>query len=104
MPSPMNVSVPHTWNVQEGLEDYRRAGWYEYTLSIPEDWRGCRIRIHFEAGQKAERDDKDYETDSVVLCVFRTRIDCPNCLPVLSVNVKQPVTDRLPVTGCLNLY
>jgi beta-galactosidase len=49
LPSPITVTVPHTWNVQEGLEDYRGAGWYEYTLSIPEDWRGCRIRIHFEA-------------------------------------------------------
>lgn len=49
LPSPMNVSVPHTWNVQEGLEDYRGTGWYEYTLSTPEDWRGCRIRMHFEA-------------------------------------------------------
>ncbi|WP_157685508.1 glycoside hydrolase family 2 protein [Paenibacillus donghaensis] len=49
LPSPVNVTVPHTWNVQEGLEDYRGAGWYEYTLSIPEEWQGCRIRIHFEA-------------------------------------------------------
>ena len=49
LPSPIKITVPHTWNVQEGLEEYRGAGWYEYTLTFPEDWRGCRIRLHFEA-------------------------------------------------------
>ncbi|WP_310832062.1 glycoside hydrolase family 2 protein [Paenibacillus pedocola] len=49
LPSPMKVTVPHTWNVQEGLEEYRGAGWYEYTLYIPENWCGSRIRIHFDA-------------------------------------------------------
>ena len=49
LPSPVNVTIPHTWNVQEGLEDYRGAGWYEYTLQIPEEWQGCRVCIRFEA-------------------------------------------------------
>lgn len=25
------------------------AGWYEYSLSIPEEWSGSRFRLHFEA-------------------------------------------------------
>ncbi len=49
LPSPMKVTVPHTWNVQEDLEEYRGAGWYEYSLHIPENWRGSRIRIQSEA-------------------------------------------------------
>lgn len=49
LPSPNKVTVPHTWNVQDGLEEHRGAGWYEYTLNIPENWHGSRIRIQFEA-------------------------------------------------------
>lgn len=48
LPSPLPVSVPHTWNVQKGLEEYRGAGWYEQLLEIPEEWADCRIRLFFE--------------------------------------------------------
>ncbi|WP_339316300.1 sugar-binding domain-containing protein [Paenibacillus sp. FSL R10-2734] len=48
LPSPALVSVPHTWNVQEGLEEYRGAGWYEQTLNIPDEWANRRIRLAFE--------------------------------------------------------
>ncbi|WP_019908560.1 glycoside hydrolase family 2 protein [Paenibacillus sp. HW567] len=61
LPSPAAVSVPHTWNVQEGLEEYRGAGWYEQILNIPEEWTGCRIRIRFEAVYR----DKDIWVNGV---------------------------------------
>lgn len=48
LPASTLVSVPHTWNVQEGLEEYRGASWYEQTLNIPAEWAGCRIRLAFE--------------------------------------------------------
>ncbi|MEK3903007.1 MULTISPECIES: glycoside hydrolase family 2 protein [unclassified Paenibacillus] len=49
LPAPREVAVPHTWNVEEGLEEHRGAGWYEYSISIPEAWSGSRFRLHFEA-------------------------------------------------------
>jgi beta-glucuronidase len=30
-----NVSVPHTWNVMKGLEDYSGLAWYEKRLPCP---------------------------------------------------------------------
>lgn len=52
LPSPVTVSVPHTWNVQEGLEDYRGAGWYEQMLTVPDEWKDCRIRLSFEGAYR----------------------------------------------------
>lgn len=49
LPAPRQVAVPHTWNVEEGLEEHRGAGWYEYSISIPEEWSVSRFRLHFEA-------------------------------------------------------
>lgn len=49
LPSPVPAAVPHTWNVLDGLEEYRGAGWYEQKINIPDEWNGCRIRIRFEA-------------------------------------------------------
>lgn len=44
-----SVSVPHTWNVEDELEDYRGLAWYEYRFRAPEEWKGSLIRIKFEA-------------------------------------------------------
>lgn len=52
LPSPVTVTVPHTWNVQEKLEEYRGAGWYEQTLRIPEEWSGCRVRLFSEGAYR----------------------------------------------------
>ena len=43
------VQVPHTWNVQEGLEDYVGLAWYERTLYVPQEDRGKDVRIKFQA-------------------------------------------------------
>lgn len=53
------VSIPHTWNTQDVLDDepgyYRGDGWYKKTLFIPADWKDKDIYLHFEgAGQTAE--------------------------------------------------
>ena len=43
------VSVPHTWNVDPGSEDFSGAGWYEELVSIPASWKGRSVRIQFDA-------------------------------------------------------
>lgn len=43
------VSVPHTWNVEEGTEDYWGTGWYGYTFIPEEDWKNKRVQILFHA-------------------------------------------------------
>lgn len=45
MPSPVPVSVPHTWNVQEGLEEFRGAGWYEQNLDLAGGRADSRVRL-----------------------------------------------------------
>ncbi|MFD2746817.1 glycoside hydrolase family 2 protein [Paenibacillus yanchengensis] len=43
------VRIPHTWNIQEGLEDYRGTGWYSYSFTVPEDWQDKLVRVQFDA-------------------------------------------------------
>jgi beta-galactosidase len=43
------VRVPHTWQVDAGLEDHRGAGWYRRDIDVPASWRGAIVRIEFEA-------------------------------------------------------
>lgn len=52
LPSPSAVIVPHTWNVQQGLEEYRGTGWYEQLLEAPEEWTGRRVRLFFEGAYR----------------------------------------------------
>jgi beta-galactosidase len=43
------VSVPHTWQIEEELADYRGVAWYWRTFTLTPDWQGSCIRIEFEA-------------------------------------------------------
>jgi beta-glucuronidase len=43
------VSVPHTWNVEDGTERYFNLAWYQKEVQIPSEWKGRQIRLHFEA-------------------------------------------------------
>ncbi|MEK5448371.1 glycoside hydrolase family 2 protein [Paenibacillus sp. FSL R7-0331] len=52
LPAPVPVSVPHTWNVQEELEEFRGAGWYEQLLEAPGECAGRRFRIFFEGAYR----------------------------------------------------
>ena len=47
--SPREIQVPHTWNVEEDLQEYRGLCWYSYCLQAPKEWEGRRVRIRFEA-------------------------------------------------------
>jgi len=55
-----NVTLPHTWNAQDGqlgkvgnpgVKDgyYRGVGWYARALDIPADWKNRRVFIRFQA-------------------------------------------------------
>ena len=48
-----SVSVPHTWNAQDGQvfnkDYYRGPAWYAKELDIPAAWKGKRVFIRFEA-------------------------------------------------------
>ena len=43
------VTIPHTWNVEEGTEDYWGKGWYETVISVEEDWLKGSVRLFFRA-------------------------------------------------------
>jgi beta-glucuronidase len=43
------VSVPHTYNIMEGLEDYAGRAWYEKRILIPAEMKGRQLRLQFEA-------------------------------------------------------
>ncbi len=43
------VTIPHTWNIETGLEEYWGPGWYEYMLTVPNEWMGKRVRLKFGA-------------------------------------------------------
>ncbi len=43
------VTVPHTWNVDEGLYEYAGSGWYEYQLTMPAVRKERRFFLEFGA-------------------------------------------------------
>lgn len=43
------VSIPHTWNIEEGSEEYWGTGWYSRRFVPEESWTGKRIRVLFRA-------------------------------------------------------
>ena len=49
LPDARTVAVPHTWNVEDGLERYFNTAWYQKDINIPADWKGKQVRLRFEA-------------------------------------------------------
>lgn len=54
-----SVSIPHTWNAQDVMDEepgyYRGEGWYKKTIYIPSVWKEKDIYLYFEgAAQVAE--------------------------------------------------
>ncbi len=45
----VTVTVPHTFQVTPGDENYRGVAWYRRRLPIPREWSGAVVRIEFEA-------------------------------------------------------
>jgi beta-glucuronidase len=43
------VTVPHTWQVEPGLEEYYGAAEYRRSFGAPAAWRGQIVRLEFEA-------------------------------------------------------
>lgn len=43
------VHVPHTWQVEPSLVDYRGIAWYSRTFDAPDRWAGAAVRIEFAA-------------------------------------------------------
>lgn len=47
--NPQEVTVPHTYNLMEGLEDYAGEAWYSRELPVTSEMKGKQIRIKFNA-------------------------------------------------------
>ena len=43
------VDVPHTWNLEEDLQEHFGEGWYARGFDVPAGWNGKRIEIFFDA-------------------------------------------------------
>ncbi len=43
------VKVPHTWNIESGIEDYAGLGWYQKNLTLLNEWKNKNIRLKFNA-------------------------------------------------------
>src|ERR1700692_2220452 len=43
------VNVPHTWQVEAPLTEYRGIAWYWRPLDVPARWQGRAVRVEFEA-------------------------------------------------------
>jgi beta-galactosidase len=50
------VSIPHTWNAQDVMDDvpgyYRGDGWYKKTIYVPADWKDKDIYLFFEGANQ----------------------------------------------------
>ncbi len=43
------VSVPHTWQIEDSLAEYRGLAWYARIFELKPEWQGSHIRLEFEA-------------------------------------------------------
>lgn len=43
------VTIPHTWNIEDNTEELWGNGWYEHTMQIPESWKDKRVRVLFKS-------------------------------------------------------
>ena len=43
------VNVPHTWQVESPLTEYRGIAWYWHSFDVPTRWQRCAVRVEFEA-------------------------------------------------------
>jgi len=49
IPESRTVTVPHTWNIEDGSELYYGTAWYQKDVPVPADWKGKQVRLRFEA-------------------------------------------------------
>src|SRR5713101_4364960 len=43
------VTVPHTWQIEAPLADYRGRAWYRRSFDAPREWQSSTVRIEFAA-------------------------------------------------------
>lgn len=43
------VNIPHTWNIESGLEEYAGKAWYQKDIFVPNEWKGKNIILKFNA-------------------------------------------------------
>jgi beta-glucuronidase len=60
---PQLVTVPHTYNIMDGLEDYAGEAWYSRELPVSQNLKGKQLRIYFNA---VYHDATVYVNDSLV--------------------------------------
>lgn len=48
-PQGEQICIPHTWNVQNGLQEFRGTGWYSCIFFAPAEWEGKLLRLQFDA-------------------------------------------------------
>ena len=48
-PDWLKIRVPHTWQIEPSLAEYRGVAWYCRGFDAPERWAGSAVRIEFEA-------------------------------------------------------
>ena len=48
-PDARPVTVPHTWQIEAPLVDYRGVAWYSRTFDVRPEWQHSAVRIEFEA-------------------------------------------------------
>lgn len=44
-----SVTVPHTWNIEAGTEDYAGWAWYQKEIDVQQDWKDHSVRLKFGA-------------------------------------------------------
>lgn len=44
-----SMSVPGNWDVQASYSTHVGEGWYRRMFQVPADWKGKKIRLHFDA-------------------------------------------------------
>lgn len=51
-----NVSIPHSWNVNDITDDepgyYRGVGWYKKTIYAPSSWKSKSVYLYFEGANQ----------------------------------------------------
>ncbi len=86
------MTVPHTWQVMSGAEEYRGQAWYRRTFEAPREWESSAVRIEFEAvfhsatvwvnGQLAGHHLRKGYTSFVINISSLIRVDAQNVIAV----------------------
>lgn len=96
------VTVPHTWQVEAELADFRGVAWYWRSFHAAESWQECAVRVQFEAvlphgdglGQRAAC--RRTRVRATPLSRLTSRQPCSRVKPISS----QSVSTMLSINTC----